>query len=91
MSYPIEYAEYLTGCGRAHNLVANVKANGAQPAIKLVHPKGSEALVFQHGATVTSFKTASKQEGCFAHLHVLSQFQHPSCPASSFRVVQSYF
>ena len=50
---------------QGQNLVENVKASGGLPATKLVHPQGSEALIYHHGATVTSFKTANKTEGIF--------------------------
>ena len=61
------YDEYLT-CGSEFKLVTNVQGNGGLPATKLIHPKGSEALIYHHGATITSFKTANSREGRFAKL-----------------------
>ena len=67
----MSYDEYLT-CGPESNLVASVKGNGGLPATKLIHPGGSEALIYHHGATVTSFKAAKSREGKF-----VAKFAHP--------------
>ena len=77
---------------QGHNLVENVKASGGLPATKLVHPQGSEALIYHHGATVTSFKTANKTEGIFflEFLHAINSYiyltLYPIRPNSYFRV-----
>ena len=62
---------------QTHNLVTNVKANGGLPATKLIHPKGSEVVIYHYGATVTSFKTSSKREGGVVALtHPHDTFSH---------------
>ena len=82
------YDEYLT-CGSEFKLVTNVQGNGGLPATKLIHPKGSEALIYHHGATVTSFKTSDRREGRFAKLSHPDLHHTNNARRSSFRVFKS--